>query len=325
MPPTLQALTDGVLKGDKTALGRAITLLESKKKPDTQKADKLIETCLSQKADSLRIGITGPPGVGKSTFIEVFGKQLTALGKKVAVLAIDPSSAISKGSILGDKTRMQELAKDTNAFVRPTPSGDASGGVAKKTRETIILCEAAGYDVVLVETVGVGQNEIAAYSMVDFFLVLQLPGAGDELQGIKRGMMEMADGIAINKSDGDAIKKALVAQGELTRALHLFPHKENGWIPKVLLCSAQENEGLAAIWDMIMEFATITKTNGHFEFQRKSQNKYWLLQTIDAEIKNRFYQNKHVKSHIDSLLKAVMEGQISPFAAADKLLKLATK
>lgn len=323
--PALQLLIEGLLKGDKAALGRAITLLESTKKTDAQKTSTLIETCLSQKVASLRIGITGPPGVGKSTFIETFGKELTALGKKVAVLAIDPTSSITKGSILGDKTRMQELAKDPNAFVRPSPSGDALGGVAKRTRETIMLCEAAGYDVILIETVGVGQNEIAAFSMVDFFLVLLLPGAGDGLQGIKRGLMELADAIAINKADGDTLKKAEVAQREFAGALHLFPPKENDWIPKVVLCSAQENKGLREIWEIITEFTSLTKRNGHFDAHRKTQNKHWLLQTIDAQLKTRFYQNKKVRAHMDSISNEVIEGRISPFAAAEKLLTLAAK
>ncbi|MEA1785035.1 methylmalonyl Co-A mutase-associated GTPase MeaB [Arenibacter sp. GZD96] len=323
--PAVSMLLKELLNGNETALSKAITVLESTRKVDIPKAEKIIERCLSQKKDSIRIGITGPPGVGKSTFIESFGKHLLTLGKKVAVLAIDPSSSISKGSILGDKTRMQELVKHPNVFVRPSPSGDTLGGVARKTRETIMLCEAAGYDIILIETVGVGQNEIAANSMVDFFLVLQLPGAGDELQGIKRGMMEMADAIAINKADGEAKKMATIAQRAFSRALHLFPPKENGWVPKVVLCSAQENEGIAAIWDMIKNFETLTKTNGHFEIQRKSQNKFWLLQTIDTEIKNKFYQNTHVQTHLDTVVNAVMNNEISPFAAAKKLLDLASK
>lgn len=321
--PSTALLIEGVRKGEKNALARGITLLESTRKTDTAKANALLEACLSQKSASLRIGITGPPGVGKSTFIESFGKLLTTLGKKVAVLAIDPTSSITKGSIMGDKTRMQELAKDPNAFVRPSPSGDVLGGVAKKTRETIMLCEAAGYDVILIETVGVGQNEIAAYSMVDFFLVLQLPGSGDGLQGIKRGMMEMADAIAINKADGDTVKKAELAQREFAAALHLFPPKENGWIPKVVVCSAIENKGLREIWEMLTDFTSLTKSNGHFDAHRKSQNKHWLLQTIDAQLKNRFYQNKKVGALLEDISHEVMEGRISPFAAAEKLLGIA--
>lgn len=319
--PTLEELTSGILNRDKTALARAITLVESTKKENLVKANLIIEKCLAKKTDSIRIGITGVPGVGKSTFIEAFGKKLTSLGKKVAVLAVDPTSTETKGSILGDKTRMQELVKDPNAFIRPSPSGISLGGVTRKTRETIILCEAAGYDVILVETVGVGQSEIAVHSMVDFFLLLKLPGAGDELQGIKRGIIEMADAIVINKADGDNLKRARNASVEFSRALHLYPPKENGWTPKVLSCSALENTGLDEIWDMITDYISEDKASNFFATKRQKQNKNWLLQTLDDQLKQQFYQDKEVATALEELIDDVINDRISPFRAAEKLLQ----
>ncbi|MGB5819884.1 MAG: methylmalonyl Co-A mutase-associated GTPase MeaB [Saonia sp.] len=318
--PSIKALTEGIFKGDKTALGRAITLVESTNTAHLKKANEVIGNCLSRKSESIRIGITGVPGVGKSTFIETFGKILTSMGKKVAVLTVDPTSSFSKGSILGDKTRMQELVKDANAFIRPSPSGESLGGVSRKTRETIILCEAAGYNVILIETVGVGQSETAVHSMVDFFLLLKLAGAGDELQGMKRGIMEMADAIVINKADGDNIKRAKLAKVEFTRALHLYPPKENGWIPKVHSCSSLEQSGITEIWEMIYGYVALGKEKGSFTSKRKEQNKYWLLQTIDDRLKYEFYQNKSVKKMLDQRLQEVMEGKVSPFVAAKQLL-----
>ena len=238
--PTAEELITGILEGDKTALSRAITLVESTNPEHLEKANEVIKGCLPHANNSIRIGITGVPGVGKSTFIEAFGTHLTSLGKKVAVLAVDPSSSISHGSILGDKTRMEELVKDKKAFIRPSASGGTLGGVARKTREAIILCEACGFDTIIIETVGVGQSETAVHSMVDFFLLLKISGAGDELQGIKRGIMEMTDTIVINKADGDNIVKAKLAKSEFNRALHLFPPKSSGWMPKVTTCSAYE-------------------------------------------------------------------------------------
>lgn len=319
--PTAEELSSGVLNGNKTALARAITLVESTKKENLEKANLIIEKCLAKKTDSIRIGITGVPGVGKSTFIESFGKKLTSLGKKVAVLAVDPSSTQTKGSILGDKTRMEELVKDDNAFIRPSPSGISLGGVTRKTRETIILCEAAGYDVILVETVGVGQSETAVHSMVDFFLLLKLPGAGDELQGIKRGIIEMADAIVINKADGDNLKRARNASIEFSRALHLYPPKENGWTPKVLSCSALENTGLDEIWDMISNYISENKTSNFFNSKRQNQNKNWLLQTLDDQLKQQFYQDKKVATELEKLIDDVVNDRISPFRAAEKLLQ----
>ncbi len=249
--PSADELVHAILAGDITALSRAITLVESKNPDHMEKANQVIKKCLPHANKSIRIGITGVPGVGKSTFIESFGKLLTDNGKKVAVLAVDPSSGISKGSILGDKTRMEDLVKEKNAFIRPSPSGESLGGVARKTRETIILCEAAGFDTIIIETVGVGQSETAVHSMVDFFLLLKLAGAGDELQGIKRGIIEMADAIAINKADGDNLKRANLAKLEFNRALHLYPDKESEWKPKVMLCSAIKKTGIDEIWSMI--------------------------------------------------------------------------
>ncbi|MEP3211457.1 MAG: methylmalonyl Co-A mutase-associated GTPase MeaB [Maribacter sp.] len=318
--PTVEVLTSGIFNNDKTALARAITLVESTKKENLEKANTIIEKCLATKTDSIRIGITGVPGVGKSTFIESFGKKLTALGKKVAVLAVDPTSTQTKGSILGDKTRMQELVKDDNAFIRPSPSGISLGGVTRKTRETIILCEAAGYDVILVETVGVGQSETAVHSMVDFFLLLKLPGAGDELQGIKRGIIEMADAIVINKADGDNLKRARSAAVEFSRALHLYPPKENGWVPKVLSCSALKNTGLDEIWEMVLNYISENKVSNFFNIKRQKQNKNWLLQTLDDRLKQRFYQDKKVAMQLENLINDVINNKISPFRAAEKLL-----
>ncbi|MFS4494629.1 methylmalonyl Co-A mutase-associated GTPase MeaB [Maribacter sp. 2308TA10-17] len=319
--PTVEELTSGILKNDKTALARAITLVESTKKESLEKANLIIEKCLAKNTDSIRIGITGVPGVGKSTFIESFGKKLTSLGKKVAVLAVDPTSTQTSGSILGDKTRMQELVKDPDAFIRPSPSGISLGGVTRKTRETIILCEAAGYDVILVETVGVGQSETAVHSMVDFFLLLKLPGAGDELQGIKRGIIEMADAIVINKADGDNLKRARSASVEFSRALHLYPPKENGWVPKVLSCSALENTGLDEVWDMISNYISENKASNFFTSKRQQQNKNWLLQTLDDQLKQRFYQDKKVAAALEELVTDVVNNKISPFRAAEKLLQ----
>lgn len=318
--PSIEDLTRGVLNGDKSILARAITLVESTRNDDLKQAYALIENCLLKKSNSIRIGITGVPGVGKSTFIEIFGKKLTGLGKKVAVLAVDPTSTLSKGSILGDKTRMQELVKDPNAFIRPSPSGKSLGGVARKTRETVILCEAAGFDIVLIETVGVGQSETAVHSMVDFFLLLKLAGAGDELQGIKRGIMEMADAIVINKAEGENLKRAQRAKVEFERALQLYPPKENGWTPEVSTCSAIDNVGITEIWEMILQFLDTTKDQGYFESNRQNQNKYWLMQTIEELLKQQFYQTSTVKEHLQSMLQKVAQDKISPFRAAELLM-----
>ncbi|MFZ0491136.1 MAG: methylmalonyl Co-A mutase-associated GTPase MeaB [Salegentibacter sp.] len=310
-----------LLNGNKTALGRGITLVESSQPGHRKKAEALVEGALPHSKRSIRIGITGVPGVGKSTFIEAMGSYLIKLGKKVAVLAVDPTSSVSKGSILGDKTRMENLVKEENAFIRPSPSGDSLGGVAKKTRESIILCEAAGFDVLLIETVGVGQSETTVHSMTDFFLLLKLAGAGDELQGIKRGIIEMADAIVINKADEDNQKAAREARLEFRRALHLYPPKESSWKPEVLLCSALYSEGISEVWELINEFQKTTRENGYFEHNRHEQNKFWMLQTIDENLKNRFYQNPEIKEELKKQLRAIEENKTTPFAAAAYLLE----
>ncbi len=318
--PTVDVLVEGIISGDTSALARAITLVESNRKDHLEKAHAVVEKCLSQKRDAIRIGITGVPGVGKSTFIETLGALLIAEGNRVAVLAVDPTSTESKGSILGDKTRMEELVKNPNAFIRPSPTGETLGGVARKTRETIILCEAAGYNIVLIETVGVGQSETAVHGMVDFFLLLKLSGAGDELQGIKRGIVEMADALVVNKADGENIKKAEAAAKAFKRALHLYPPKENGWIPKVLTCSATENTGIDTIWNMILDYIEKNKSSGKFLEKRKRQNKNWLYESIEDRLKSEFFQNEIIVSEIDKFVTKVMADTISPFHAAEQLI-----
>jgi LAO/AO transport system kinase len=319
--PSSKELIDGILLGNISALSRAITLVESTNTNHLAKANEVINACLPHANKSVRIGITGVPGVGKSTFIEAFGKHLTSLGKKVAVLAVDPSSTISHGSILGDKTRMEELVKDANAYIRPSASGETLGGVARKTRETITLCEAAGFDTILIETVGVGQSETAVHSMVDFFLLLKISGAGDELQGIKRGIMEMADAIVINKADGDNIKKAKLAKAEFNRALHLFPAKKSGWTPTTSTCSAITHEGISEVWETILKFIELTKANNYFFEKRKEQNQYWMLETINEQLKTNFYNHPEIQNLLEEHKKAVQNDEISPFAAAQLLLE----
>ncbi len=320
--PSSSKLIQGILTSDKTALSRSITIIESTSPKHQQQAKEIIDACLPQANKSIRIGITGVPGVGKSTFIEQFGLLIIQKNHKVAILTIDPSSSISGGSILGDKTRMEELVKEPNAFIRPSASGDSLGGVARKTREAIILCEAAGYDVILIETVGVGQSETAVHSMTDFFLLMKLPGAGDELQGIKRGIMEMADSIVINKADGNNKTAAKLAKTEFNRALHLYPNKDNDWIPKTITCSALNNEGIAEIWELISEYIAITKENGYFLEKRKEQNKFWLLQTIESTLKSDFYNHPNVKLELEKQMQLLSENKTTPFEAAEILLKL---
>ena len=319
--PSSEELVRGILAGSIPDLSRAITLVESLNPDHLIKANEVVNACLPHANKSVRIGITGVPGVGKSTFIEAFGKYLTGLGKKVAVLAVDPSSSISHGSILGDKTRMEELVKDKNAYIRPSASGDTLGGVARKTRETITLCEACGFDTIIIETVGVGQSETAVHSMVDFFLLLKIAGAGDELQGIKRGIMEMADAIVINKADGDNIKKAKLAKVEFNRALHLFPAKKSGWIPTTATCSAITQEGIPEVWETIVTFLELTKENDYFYKKRAGQNEYWLMETINEQLKSNFHNDPEIQKLLDSTKKAVQNDEISPFAAAQLLLE----
>ena len=319
---TVNQLVSGITSGNITALSRAITLIESTNPSHSKKATDIINQSLPHANNSIRIGITGVPGVGKSTFIEAFGMHLTSLGKKVAVLAVDPSSSLSKGSILGDKTRMEDLVKNENAFIRPSPSGNSLGGVARKTRESIILCEAAGFDTIIIETVGVGQSETAVHSMVDFFLLLKLAGAGDELQGIKRGIIEMADAIVINKADGENVKAAKLAKVEFNRALHLYPQKESDWSPKVSLCSALNREGIPEVWSMIEDYKKTTSKNHYFEDHRNNQNKFWLLQTIEDRLKSNFYNSAKIKVELQTQTKLVETGKTTPFAAAEYLLSL---
>ncbi len=322
---SVQHIFDAIIAKDTTSLSRGITLIESTQQTHFEKAQQLIEKCLPYTNSSIRIGITGVPGVGKSTFIEALGNVLIEQGKKVAVLAVDPSSTISKGSILGDKTRMESLVRSPKAFIRPSPSGSSLGGVAQKTRESIILCEAAGYDVIIIETVGVGQSETAVHSMVDFFLLLKLAGAGDELQGIKRGIIEMADAIVINKADGDNLNRAKEAKNQFRKALHLYPLAESSWLPEVMICSALENTGVEEIWKLIQKYLDITHKNGFFEENRKQQNKFWLVQTIEEQLKTTFYNHPDIQSELNSQIELVLQHKITPFAAARHLLNLSKK
>ncbi|MDB2606365.1 methylmalonyl Co-A mutase-associated GTPase MeaB [Zobellia sp.] len=315
-------LAKAICAGDITALSRAITLIESSNKNHRVTANEVITFCLNKPAKSIRIGITGVPGVGKSTFIETFGQLLTSQGHKVAVLTVDPSSTQSKGSILGDKTRMEVLSKDPNAFIRPSPSGLSLGGVTRNTRESIILCEAAGYTIILVETVGVGQNETAVHGMVDFFLLLKIAGAGDELQGIKRGIIEMADAIVINKADGNNLPKALLAKSEFENALQLYPPKENGWRPKVSCCSSTENMGINELWKNTEAYFIKSKKTDYFDEKRKQQNKNWLYETIETQLKSDFFKDSQILEEINHYIEAIISKKISPFIAADQLIAI---
>ncbi len=319
---SIDHIFEEIISKNTAALSKGITLVESTQKKHNLQAQQLIEKCLPYANNSIRIGITGVPGVGKSTFIEALGNLLINKGKKVAVLAVDPSSTISGGSILGDKTRMESLVRSPNAFIRPSPSGSSLGGVAQKTRESIILCEAAGYDIIIIETVGVGQSETAVHGMVDFFLLLKLAGAGDELQGIKRGIIEMADAIVINKADGDNLKRAREAKNQFKKALHLYPMAENTWAPEVLTCSALKKTGIEEIWELILRYLDITSKNGYFEKNRIQQNKFWLLQTIEEQLKSSFYNHPKIKEVLSEQIAAVQQHKVTPFAAARYLLDL---
>ena len=313
---------DGILKGNITLLSRAVTLVESSNPKHQEIAQEIILKCLPYSGKSIRVGITGVPGVGKSTFIEAMGSYLTSLGKKLAILAIDPSSEQTKGSILGDKTRMEALSGNKNAYIRPTPSSGSLGGVARKTRETIILCEAAGFDTIFIETVGVGQSETAVHSMTDFFLLLMLAGAGDELQGIKRGIMEMADAIAINKADGANIDRAKLARIQYENALHLFPAKESKWAPKVLTCSAAKNSGMEALWQVVEDYRATATSNGYFAKNRSKQAHYWMYETINDKLKTEFYKDPEIKKLLPGFENKVLQEKLSSFAAANKLLEI---
>lgn len=312
----------GIKQGNRMILSKAITLVESALPSHQELAQQLIEQCLPLSGNSLRIGITGIPGVGKSTFIESFGLHIISLGRRVAVLAIDPSSSRSKGSILGDKTRMEDLANNSEAFIRPSASSGTLGGVARKTNETIILCEAAGFDTIFIETVGVGQSETAVHSMVDFFLLLMLAGAGDELQGIKRGIMEMADLILINKADGDNVQKVLNAKIQYENVLHLFPLPESKWNPKVESCSALNNEGISQVWKLIKEYERLTKSNGYFESNRKNQSVNTMVETINQRLGDGLFLHPHIKKLITKLEEEIRANKLSAYIASQRILDM---
>lgn len=311
---------EGILSGDITCLSQAVTLVESNNFEHQETAQQIIERCLPYTGNSMRIGITGVPGAGKSTSIDSFGMHLVKQGRKLAVLAIDPSSERSNGSILGDKTRMEQLSREKNAFIRPSPTAGSLGGVARKTRETIMLCEAAGFDTIIVETVGVGQSETAVHSMVDFFLLIQLAGTGDELQGIKRGIMEMADAIVINKADGDNVDKANLAASHFRNALHLFPTPESGWLPKVLTYSGFYAIGIKEIWDMIDQYRHFTQDSGYFYEKRKRQSRWWMYESINDYLKQSFYKSKVVENMQPEIEGMILDDRLSSFVGAQKLL-----
>ncbi len=317
---TADEYVEGILRGDVSILSQAVTLVESQIPKHQEIAQEVITKCLPYAGNSKRIGITGVPGAGKSTSIDVFGLHVLRDGGKLAVLAIDPSSERTKGSILGDKTRMEKLALHPNAFIRPSPSAGSLGGVARKTRETIVLCEAAGYNNIFVETVGVGQSETAVHSMVDFFLLIQLAGTGDELQGIKRGIMEMADGIVINKADGDNIERANLAKAQFRSALHLFPAPTSGWTPEVHTYSGYFELGIPEVWDMIDRYFSYVKGTGYFEHKRHEQEKYWMFETIDENLKGHFYNNPVIAEMLREKEKLVLDNRQSSFLAAKDVL-----
>ncbi|MDE5996998.1 MAG: methylmalonyl Co-A mutase-associated GTPase MeaB [Muribaculaceae bacterium] len=311
---------DGILKGDVSMLGRAVTLIESTAEAHQAIAQEVIEKCLPFSGNSRRIGITGVPGAGKSTSIDVFGTHVINQGHKLAVLAIDPSSERTRGSILGDKTRMEKLSLEKDAFIRPSPSGGSLGGVARKTRETIVLCEAAGYDRIFVETVGVGQSETAVHSMVDFFLLIQVAGTGDELQGIKRGIMEMADGIAINKCDGDNVDRCKLAAQQFRTALMLFPPTPSKWVPEVVTYSGYYGYDIDKVWDMIDRYFKYVEDNRYFERKRNEQARYWMTETIEEQLRNRFYHTPGLKELLEQKELRVLNNEQSSFTAAKDVL-----
>lgn len=319
-PPAVKDLLVAIRNGDRAALGRAMTLVESTRKDHRAAADELLETCLPYSGAALRIGITGVPGVGKSTFIEALGNRLIEGGRRVAVLAVDPTSKVSGGSILGDKTRMHTLASSPNAFIRPSPSGRTAGGVAAGTREIIILSEAAGYDTIFVETVGVGQAETSVHSMVDFFLLLALAGAGDELQGIKRGIIEMADAIAITKADGSNQDAAQRARRQFSNALRLFPPMESGWEPPVHICSSITGMGLEEIWEDVLEYERSTRRSGYFELNRRNQAKNWLHETIEAQLVEALHADAGIAEMLEDYEAKVLHREVSTSAAAEAVV-----
>lgn len=320
---SIDELFKGIVDGDTTALSQGITLIESAKHDDRVLANTLINKCLSRpKPQSIRVGITGVPGVGKSTFIESLGQYLTDRGERIAVLAIDPSSNVTKGSILGDKTRMMSLVQNDNAFIRPSPSGTILGGVGQYTREAIILCETAGFTTVLIETVGVGQNEVTVSEIVDFCMLMKLAGAGDELQGIKRGVTEMADSILIHKADGDNIKAAKLAKLEFRNALHLYAQKQSGWQPKVQLCSSLNGTGIEEAWQLVENYISITKSNGYFDQNRENQNIFWMTKAIENKLQSSFFEHPEIQSEITKQMELVKTNMVTPFQAAETLFNL---
>jgi LAO/AO transport system kinase len=320
--PSTEELSAGIRRGDRVMLGRAITLIESAAPAHQASADALMDAIQPYApTNTLRIGITGAPGVGKSSFIEALGTLLTSRGHKVAVLAVDPSSPKSRGSILGDKTRMERLSADPSAFIRPSPAGDALGGVARKTRETIALVEVAGYDVVLIETVGVGQSETAVRRMTDAFVLLLMPGAGDELQGIKRGIVEMADLLVVNKADGDRLDAAQMAKAHYTNALHFFPSRESGWTPKVLTCSSLDASGIEEVWDALLLFRDRVGESGFFDANRRQQTQYWFRDTLEQSVRDAVYNNPAFSAAVEDMEAGVMRGAVSPFVAARALVE----
>jgi len=322
---SLKQLEDAILKGEIKAISKALTLVESNLPEYHNQGIELVNNLTKHKKDSLRIGITGTPGAGKSTFIEALGEYLLKDNHKIGILAIDPSSQKTKGSILGDKTRMENLSQHPKVFIRPTPSSGALGGVAKATRESITILEAAGYDIILVETVGVGQSEISVGAMVDFFLLLMIPGAGDELQGIKRGIMEMADGIAINKAEGENEKKAMLAKNQLENALHLFPLAESGLPTRVMLCSALHKKAIDKVWKGIASHIDKTKKSKYFEHRRTKQNVFWFKEAVKQELENSFFQNEFVKENWKQFEENVANQSLSPFLAAKQIIEQKSK
>lgn len=319
---TADQYMEGIVSGNRTILSQAITLVESYLPEHREVAQEIIRRCqpISSERKTMRIGITGVPGAGKSTFIESFGSYMTACGHKLAVLAIDPSSEKTKGSILGDKTRMETLCNDPNAFIRPSPSAGSLGGVARKTRETILLCEAAGFDTIFVETVGVGQSETAVHSMTDFFLLLLISGAGDDLQGIKRGIMEMSDMINVTKADGSNKEKAEMAKVLYINALHLFPPTESGWVPTSVTSSSVTKEGLPEIKEKIDAYFNLVRGNGYYEKRRREQARYWMYESINESLKNMFYENEVIEKLLPEYEEAVLAGKLESFSSAQELI-----
>lgn len=319
---TVDDYVSGIRAGNISVLSQAITLVESSKPEHYATAQEIIEKCLPHSGNSVRVGITGVPGAGKSTFIEAIGGMVTTLSHKLAVLAIDPSSERSGGSILGDKTRMESISTNPDVFIRPSPSAGSLGGVARKTRETVVLCEAAGFDVVFIETVGVGQSETAVHSMVDMFMLLQISGAGDELQGIKRGIMEMADMVVITKSDGENVNKAKLAKAQFENALRLFPEPDSHWRPQVFTCSSVTGAGLGDVWHGVNEYLDFTKANGWFTENRHRQGKYWMYETIDEALRNDFYNDPEIEAALKKCGTDIQNDRVSSFVAARRLLEL---